>query len=122
MQPWITGAPKTEHLVLPTRHPKEQPYFVAIIKARRRVETSTKALTKTDALGTDQDGYFHVAVRGPPEMEEWANNAGPLAPEPGSAMLRLVEGEDVVAVANLADTDDYRDGVRARRAIVDIGG
>jgi GAF domain-containing protein len=75
------------------------------------------------AFGTYRDGHFHiVAVRGPAKMEDWANSVGPIAPEPGSAMQRLVQGEDVVQVVDLANADNYRLGGPARRTIVDIGG
>src|SRR5205814_9495134 len=48
--------------------------------------------------------------------------SAPHRPWPGSAQLRLVEGERFVHVADLADSDDYRSGDALPRALVDLGG
>src|SRR5262249_39048755 len=41
---------------------------------------------------------------------------------PGTGPARLLEGEHVVHVLDLADSDEYRSGEPNRRAIVDLGG
>ena len=46
----------------------------------------------------------------------------PHRPGPGSAQLRLIQGEHLVHVADLADSDDYRSGDALPRALVDLGG
>jgi two-component system, NtrC family, sensor kinase len=46
----------------------------------------------------------------------------PHRPGPGSAQLRLIQGERFVHVADLADSDDYRSGDALPRALVDLGG
>ena len=48
--------------------------------------------------------------------------AKPHKPGPGSAQLRLIQGESSVHVADLADSDDYRSGDELPRALVDLGG
>jgi signal transduction histidine kinase len=48
--------------------------------------------------------------------------SAPHRPGPGSAQLRLIQGERFVHVADLADSDDYRSGDALPRALVDLGG
>ncbi|HEV2189415.1 MAG TPA: GAF domain-containing protein, partial [Stellaceae bacterium] len=69
------------------------------------------------------DGEFThaAAIRGAtPAYREFLNV--PQRPGPGSAQLRLMEGERFVHVADLADSDDYRSGHALPRALVDLGG
>src|SRR5579863_9505723 len=48
--------------------------------------------------------------------------SAPHRPGPGSAQLRLIQGDRFVHVADLADSDDYRSGDALPRALVDLGG
>jgi signal transduction histidine kinase/putative methionine-R-sulfoxide reductase with GAF domain len=41
---------------------------------------------------------------------------------PGTGPARLVQGEDIVHIADIADSDAYQRGEPARRALVDLGG
>jgi two-component system NtrC family sensor kinase len=69
------------------------------------------------------DGKFThaAAIRGATaEYREFLNV--PQRPGPGSAQLRLMEGERFVHVSDLADSDDYRSGHALPRALVDLGG
>jgi PAS domain S-box-containing protein len=69
------------------------------------------------------DGEFThaAAIRGATaEYREFLS--APHRPGPGSAQLRLIQGERFVHVADLADSDDYRSGDALPRALVDLGG
>jgi GAF domain-containing protein len=69
------------------------------------------------------DGQFThaAAIRGATaEYREFLS--APHRPGPGSAQLRLIQGERFVHVADLADSDDYRSGDALPRALVDLGG
>jgi GAF domain-containing protein len=69
------------------------------------------------------DGEFThaAAIRGATAAYREFLNV-PQQPGPGSAQLRLMEGERFVHVADLADSDDYRTGHALPRALVDLGG
>jgi PAS domain S-box-containing protein len=69
------------------------------------------------------DGEFThaAAIRGATaEYREFLS--APHRPGPGSAQLRLIQGERFVHLADLADSDDYRSGDALPRALVDLGG
>jgi two-component system NtrC family sensor kinase len=69
------------------------------------------------------DGEFThaAAIRGATaEYREFLS--APHRPGPGSAQLRLIQGERFVHVADLADSDDYRSGDALPRSLVDLGG
>src|SRR5438067_5558244 len=69
--------------------------------------------------------FFHrVAVRGKPEVAEWQARHSP-SPSRGEATVtfqQLLRGETIVHVPDVMDTDAYRAGNPAARALVDIGG
>src|ERR1700730_10466836 len=69
------------------------------------------------------DGEFThaAAIRGATAAYR-AFLSAPHRPGPGSAQLRLIQGERFVHVADLADSDDYRSGDALPRALVDLGG
>src|SRR5262249_37237009 len=57
---------------------------------------------------------FHVlATRGMPQSALLRSSEGTL-PDPGSALERITQGERVVHVPDLIDTDAYRSGVASR--------
>src|SRR6516162_9579910 len=58
-----------------------------------------------------------VAARGDPEFVEWMLQWGPLRPPPGSAMDRMMRGEDVVQIPDSTDTENYRTGTAIRELI-----
>ena len=69
----------------------------------------------------DGEGFQAVAHRGVPAAlveglreRQW--------PTPGGSFERLVRGETIVHLADIADDDGYRSGLRGRVAMVDIGG
>jgi len=62
-----------------------------------------------------------VAAAGHPEFEAWTRRTGRM-PIAGTTLERLLDGVDIVRIPDLADTEAYRSGVPARRALVDIGG
>jgi len=69
------------------------------------------------------DGEYirQAALRGaPPALAEFWSQ--PQRALPGQSFYRLIEGEDVVHVEDVADSDVYRSGNPVRRALVDLGG
>ena len=56
----------------------------------------------------------------PPALVEFMSQ--PQQPTPGNASYRLIEGEDVVQIDDVADSDAYRSGNPLRRALVNLGG
>jgi signal transduction histidine kinase len=74
-------------------------------------------------LNTFDDGLFHTrATRGlPPAYDEYRRSQ-PLEYGPDTAPSRLLDGEPIVEVHDLLDSDAYRKGEANRRALVDLGG
>ena len=86
-----------------------------------------KALHLCDAafgnLITYDGKCFHWrASRGHPELDQWARRTGTLQPGSGTTMARIVRGERIVHVVDIADDEAYRAGDPTRRAFVEIGG
>jgi GAF domain-containing protein len=74
-------------------------------------------------LATFDGECFHfVAGRGHPEYDVWLRQHGLIQPAPGSALARIVDGEDAVQITDVANDEVYRAGAPGRRALVDIGG
>src|SRR6266700_705286 len=74
-------------------------------------------------LNTFDGELFHTAAtRGlPPAYDEHRRNQ-PLEYGPGTAPARLLQGEPIVEIPDLRDSDAYRRGEPNRRALVDLGG
>jgi two-component system, NtrC family, sensor kinase len=74
-------------------------------------------------LNTFDGELFHTAAtRGlPPSYDEYRRNQ-PLEYGPGTAPARLLQGEPIVEIPDLRDSDAYRRGEPNRRALVDLGG
>jgi two-component system NtrC family sensor kinase len=74
-------------------------------------------------LNTFDGTQFHTAATHglPPAYDEFRRSQ-PLNYAPGTAPARLLEGEPVVEIVDLVDTEAYRRGDLNRRALVDIGG
>jgi GAF domain-containing protein len=56
----------------------------------------------------------------PPALVEFMSQ--PQQPTPSNAFYRLVEGEDLVQIDDVTDSDAYRSGSPLRRALVNLGG
>src|SRR5205814_1138008 len=69
------------------------------------------------------DGEFFqfMAARGHPRFDEWTRKIGAYPAGAGTTVERLVRGEAVVQVTDLADSEAYRLGDPGRRAQVEIG-
>src|SRR5215467_12658268 len=64
-----------------------------------------------------------AAMRGAsPEYRAELMRAGPQKPEPGGSLIRLVEGEPLVHIADITTGDAYRSGNAARRRMADRSG
>jgi two-component system, NtrC family, sensor kinase len=69
----------------------------------------------------DGEHFQTAATRGlPPAYDEYRRSQ-PLDYGPGTAPARLVQGEPIVEIADLVESDAYRNGEPHRRALVDIG-
>jgi len=84
-----------------------------------------KALQLCDAsfgnvVSYDGEAMTFVAEFGHREFGDWVRKNRSM--QPGPTMARLVGGENVAHIEDLAATEDYRAGHALRRAHVDIGG
>jgi GAF domain-containing protein len=69
----------------------------------------------------DGEQFHRVAIRGKPEIAEWQRRRGPLSGETSVTFLRFQAGEQFVHIPDVTDTDAYREGNPAARALVDLG-
>src|SRR5262249_42782568 len=70
----------------------------------------------------DGERFHTAALRGmPPRYAEYRGQTEP-SYGPGTGPARILGGERVVHVADMADSEAYRSGDPARRALVDLGG
>src|SRR5215471_21621254 len=85
------------------------PVFDAMLeKAIRLCESSFGALRRFDG-----NMFWAIAVRDASNVAaEIAHE--PVVPDPGSASERIVQGESVVHIPDLIDTEEYRSGVVSR--------
>jgi GAF domain-containing protein len=70
----------------------------------------------------DGEVFNFVAAAGHAEFDEWVRQNGPARPGPGTTMERMIQGDQVVHVTDIADDDVYRAGSPVRKALVEIGG
>jgi GAF domain-containing protein len=71
----------------------------------------------------DGERFHHAADRGVPDAyARYRRHRGPVVYGSGTAPARLVAGESLVHTLDLMDTEPYRQGEPARRALVDLGG
>jgi GAF domain-containing protein/nitrogen-specific signal transduction histidine kinase len=74
-------------------------------------------------LWTYDGGSFHAAaLRNVPTPYAEFLTRGPYQPEPEGAHGRIVNGESLIHIVDVADTELYRSGGPLRRALVDLGG
>jgi transcriptional regulator with GAF, ATPase, and Fis domain len=74
-------------------------------------------------LQTFNGEFFNlVASRGGRQYDELGSHLGPFRPERGSTVERLVQGEAVVRVPDLAADEQYTGGGPIRETLVEIGG
>jgi class 3 adenylate cyclase len=70
----------------------------------------------------DGEGFPTAALRGLPAAYAEYQAENPPTYGPGTAPWRIVQGEQVVHLVDLANSEAYRAGEAARRATVDLGG
>ena len=70
----------------------------------------------------DGENFKFAATAGHAEFHKWLRQNGPGRPEPGTTMDRMIRGERVIHIADVADDEPYRAGTPIRRALVEIGG
>jgi len=74
-------------------------------------------------LNTFDGELFHTAAtRGLPAAYDEYRRSQPLGYGPGTAPARLLQGEPIVEILDLKDSEAYRAGEPNRRALVDLGG
>ena len=74
-------------------------------------------------LNTFDGEFFHTAAtRGIPPAYDKYRRSQPLEYGPGTAPARLLQGESIVEIYDLHESDAYREGELNRRALVDLGG
>ena len=74
-------------------------------------------------LNTFDGEQFHTAAtRGLPPVYDQYRRSHALTYGPGTAPARLLQGEPVVELTDLMESDAYRRGEPNRRALVDLGG
>src|SRR6516164_171194 len=94
------------------------PVFDAMLEKAIRLCEATYG-----GLQTFNGEFFNlVASRGGRRYDELASHLGPFRPERGSTVERLVQGEAVVHVLDLAADEQYTGGGPIRKTIVEIGG
>jgi PAS domain S-box-containing protein len=94
------------------------PVFDAMLdKAMRLCEASFGYL-----LTYDGERLHSAADRGHPAFAAWVRAQGPIKPEPGTTNARLVSGEDVVLIPDVADDQALPGKSAVRRAVIEIGG
>jgi len=70
----------------------------------------------------DGDAFQVLALRGAPPEQAAFLTGRPHKPGPGTIHDLLLDGEDIVHIPDLADTDAYRAGEPTRRQSVDVAG
>ena len=94
------------------------PVFDAMLeKAMRLCEASFGNIASYDG-----DCFNFVASAGHSYFDEWVRQNRVARPGPGTGFQRMLDGKQVDHVADIADSEAYRNGYPVRRALVDIGG
>jgi GAF domain-containing protein len=71
----------------------------------------------------DGELFHAAAVRNTnARISEVFDQMGPLRPEPGTTIARIVSGENLIHIGDLKQDEAYRNGSPIRRALVDVGG
>ena len=73
-------------------------------------------------LTYDGGGFLPVADRGHPAFSAWVREQGRIVPEPGTGNARIVGGEAVIHVADVANDPFYPADTEMGRAVREIGG
>jgi len=70
----------------------------------------------------DGERFHPAATHGSPRFADWIRQRGAFFPEPGSTNERIVQGENVIEIPDLARDPASKPDNRHRRALIEIGG
>ena len=70
----------------------------------------------------DGERFHPAATHGSPRFADWIRQRGAFLPEPGSTNERIVQGENVIEIPDLARDPASKPDNRHRRALIEIGG
>ena len=94
------------------------PVFDAILeKALRLCEANLG-----NVLTYDGERFAAAATRGNPQFDDWLRGIGAVLPEAGSTNERIVRGESIIEIRDLADDPASKPENPIRRALIEIGG
>jgi GAF domain-containing protein len=94
------------------------PVFDAILeKALRLCEANLG-----NVLTYDGERFAAAATRGNPQFDHWLRGIGAVLPEAGSTNERIVRGESIIEIRDLADDPASKPKNPIRRALIEIGG
>src|SRR5215472_6463604 len=70
----------------------------------------------------DGERFRPAATHGSPRFADWIRQRGAFLPEPGSTNERIMRGENVIEIPDLACDPASKPDNRHRRALIEIGG
>jgi adenylate cyclase len=73
-------------------------------------------------LTYDGERFQHAATHGSPRFARWIRRRGAFLPEPGSTNERILQGESIIEIGDLADDPASKPENPNRRALIEIGG
>jgi GAF domain-containing protein len=75
-----------------------------------------------NVLTYDGERFAAAATRGNPQFNDWLRGIGAVLPEAGSTNERIVRGESIIEIGDLADDPASKPENPIRRALIEIGG
>jgi GAF domain-containing protein len=94
------------------------PVFDAILKKARRLCGAAHGNLWT----YDGERFHPAATHGSPRYAEWVRRRGPFLPEPGSTNERILQGESVIEILDLAHDPASKPDNRVRRDLIETFG
>jgi GAF domain-containing protein len=94
------------------------PVFDAILKKARKLCGAAHGNLWT----YDGERFHPAATHGSPRYAEWVRRRGPFLPEPGSTNERILQGESVIEILDLAHDPASKPDNRVRRDLIETFG